>query len=78
MHHGITKPRSVTESNSHDAVVNLKSKTMNLKKLSKTFHEIFLLGCIARNALFSTRVHLYLRDDIKPEFQNNQRSNSSA
>ena len=27
----VSKPRSMTESNSHDAVVNLKSKTMNIK-----------------------------------------------
>ena len=29
----VSKPRSVTESNSHDAVVNLKSKTMNIKNI---------------------------------------------
>ena len=29
----VSKPCSVTESNSHDAVVNLKSKTMKLKNL---------------------------------------------
>ena len=49
----------MTESNSHDAVVNLRSKTMNiknLKKMSRTFHEIFLLGRILPENFFSCKI----------------------